>query len=281
VAITTSVIETSLQSKLDATTGTTENKELLLLGKSMQAIVGVIAVGDVLDEGANQITAVTDTGTAQVAAVNAAAGTHATDISTAGVNQLSVVNTAGTTQVTAVNTAGTTQIAAVNSAIGSQLDDVEAKGTEQINLVADEGANQVNAVLAVAPTVSLKDTAETRSASIDMDNNLFLQAELRDYSETVQAMAANEVDYSLGNIHTKDVTSLTTLTFSNPPDTGKAGSFTLILNLSGSPDIIWPTSVKWAGSSPNITQSGMDVFSFMTIDGGVTWLGFTAGQGMV
>jgi hypothetical protein len=123
-------------------------------------------------------------------------------------------------------------------------------------------------------------TAETRSASINMSDNVIQRPVLKDYSETVQAMAANDVDCTLGNVQTKSISGAVTLTFSNPPTTGKAGSFTLIATFSGSPAITWPASVKWAGGTAPDTEVGIDVFSFMTTDAGTSWLGFTAGQGM-
>ena len=104
--------------------------------------------------------------------------------------------------------------------------------------------------------------------------------ELKGYSETVQAMSANDVDCTLGNVQTKSISGAVTLTFSNPPASGKAGSFTLIATFSGSPAITWPASVKWAGGTAPDTVAGIDVFSFMTTDAGTNWLGFTAGQGL-
>jgi hypothetical protein len=128
---------------------------------------------------------------------------------------------------------------------------------------------------------SKTDIAETRSESIDMADNVIQRPEIKDYSETVQAMTANDVDCTLGNVQTKSISGSVTLTFSNPAVSGKAGSFTLIATLSGSPAITWPASVKWSsGTAPTLTTAGIDIFSFVTIDGGTNWFGFVAGQGM-
>ena len=124
------------------------------------------------------------------------------------------------------------------------------------------------------------DVAETRSASSNFADNVLQSPEIKDYSETVQAMTANDVDCTLGNVQTKSISGAVTLTFSNPPATGKAGSFTLIATLSATPVITWPASVKWAGGTAPDTVAGIDVFSFMTTDAGTNWLGFTAGQGL-
>lgn len=83
MAINTNTFESNLTTKINATSGSTDAKEFLLLGKAIEAVTGSVTVQDVIDEGTTQTTA---------------------------------VNTAGTTQVTAVNTAGTTQVAAVQAA---------------------------------------------------------------------------------------------------------------------------------------------------------------------
>ena len=102
-----------------------------------------------------------------------------------------------------------------------------------------------------------------------------------DYAETKVAMSANAVDLSLGNVQTYTLSGNQTLTFTNPPATGNAGSFTLIVTNGGSATLTWPTSVDWAGgSAPSLTSSGIDILTFMTIDGGTIWYGFAAGTDM-
>ena len=203
MTINTDILQTSLQAKLDETTILTESKDFLVLSKAMESVVGVIAAGEILQTGLDQVAA-----------------------------------------------------------------------------VIDEGDTQIAAVQAIAANISSIDVAEVRSASIDMDDNLLLRPELRDYSKSVQAMPGNDVDCSLGSVQTKSISGTSVLTFSNPPGAGKSGEFTLILTLSNSPNVVWPTSVKWSGSAPTLTTVGLDVFTFITIDGGVTWLGFVAGQDM-
>ena len=104
---------------------------------------------------------------------------------------------------------------------------------------ADIGVN----VQAYNADTSLTDVAETRSASIDMADNIVQSPVLKDYAETSIAMSANDVDLSLGNVQTKTIATNSTLTFSNPPATGNAGSFTLILTNGGAATVTWPTSI--------------------------------------
>ena len=83
-------------------------------------------------------------------------------------------------------------------------------------------------------------------------------------------------------IHT--LSGNTTYTFTNPAASGRVSSFTLKVTQDSSPrTITWPASVDWpGGTAPTIsTGSGnVDIFVFVTYDGGTTYYGFTAGQDM-
>tara|TARA_R110002124_G_scaffold231454_1_gene396753 strand:- start:299 stop:805 length:507 start_codon:yes stop_codon:yes gene_type:complete len=119
------------------------------------------------------------------------------------------------------------------------------------------------------------------TAELNANDYVVKKAELKDYSETTVAMAADDCDLELGNVFTKAISSSTTLTFSNAPASGKAGAFTLIATLSGSPAITWPATVKWAGgTAPILTPAGIDIFTFMTTDNGTAWFGFSSGENM-
>ena len=136
---------------------------------------------------------------------------------------------------------------------------------------------------AIQTQLDAKETtsAITRTASIDMADNVLQRPELKDYSETKVAMGANDVDLSAGNVFTKTISGATTLTFSNPPASGKAGAFTLILTNGGSATVTWPTSVDWAaGTPPTLTAAGVDVLTFTTIDAGTIWYGIASGLAM-
>lgn len=77
MAINTTQIEANLTTKLNATTGTTEGKEFLLLGKAVEALTPTVTVNSVIAEGDTQIARVTSEGTTQVANVQAAAAGYA------------------------------------------------------------------------------------------------------------------------------------------------------------------------------------------------------------
>jgi hypothetical protein len=76
--------------------------------------------------------------------------------------------------------------------------------------------------------------------------------------------------------------AITTLTISNPPASGSGGAFTLILTADGTARAItWGGAVKWPGGTPptlTSTLNKIDVFTFVTTDGGTSYYGFNSGQ---
>ena len=109
---------------------------------------------------------------------------------------------------------------------------------------------------------------------------------LKDYAETlVEANTSTTytINFENGNVFELTLTGNVTYTFSNPPVNNIGGSFTLIQKQdgTGSRTVTWPASVKWAsGSAPTVTAaaSSIDIFTFITTDGGASWYGFTGGQ---
>jgi hypothetical protein len=120
-------------------------------------------------------------------------------------------------------------------------------------------------------------------ADLDCADQVLSQPEIKDYSETRTAPSSAsgtlELDLENGNHFEVTLTeSISTLTLSNPPASGKAGAFTLKLTQGGSGGytVSWPGSVQWAGgSAPTLTTDvgGVDILTFLTYDGGTTWYG--------
>ena len=127
----------------------------------------------------------------------------------------------------------------------------------------------------------------TLSGEVVAADQLITRPKLKDYGETVNAIGSigggtQDIDLEAGNVVTGTVdTSETTFTFSNPSASGTACSFTLILTNGGSQTVNWPAAVKWAGGTePELTASGVDVLTFVTVDAGTIWYGFAAGLDM-
>lgn len=107
----------------------------------------------------------------------------------------------------------------------------------------------------------------------------------RETLSTVAASGATEtLDLTSGNVHDVTLDASCTLTFTGSAASA-ACSFTLLLRQggSGSYTVTWPASVDWpGGTAPTLstTVGRVDVFTFLTVDNGTTWLGFTAGIGV-
>ena len=133
----------------------------------------------------------------------------------------------------------------------------------------------------VLATNALPKSGGTMSGLVNMADQIVQRPVLKDYAETKVAMGANDVNLTLGNVFTKTCSGSVTITFSNPPASGSAGSFSLILTNGGAYTITWPSAVDWAAATaPTLTASGIDILTFTTIDGGTIWYGIVAGQAM-
>lgn len=86
------------------------------------------------------------------------------------------------------------------------------------------------------------------------------------------------IDWSAGDVQTLTLTSNCALSFTNPPSSGKSQSLTLIVSQdsTGSRLLTYPTGVRWSyAQAPVLTTNPTyrDVISFITYDGGSTYLG--------
>jgi len=93
------------------------------------------------------------------------------------------------------------------------------------------------------------------------------------YKQTAEAVSALDIDLATGNYFTKTISANSTFTFSNPPASGTACSFTLELtHTSGT--VTWPASVKFpADTAPTLTAGKTHLFMFVTDDGGTRYRG--------
>jgi len=123
-------------------------------------------------------------------------------------------------------------------------------------------------------TAALAKSGGTMSGAVNFADQIVQRPVLKDYGETKVAMAAHAVDLTLGNVQTYTLSGSQTVTFTNPPASGTAGSFTMIVTNGGSATLTWPTSVDWpAATAPTLTASGVDILFFTTCDGGTIWYG--------
>ena len=175
---------------------------------------------------------------------------------------------------------------------GASLDisgDADIDGTTNLDAVDIDGAVQIDGTtnFGVNDTgVDVKFFGATAGKYMLWDesqDSLIINGGIQEAATTVTSSSnATTINLDTGTNFLHDLTENTTFTFSNPP--AAAGIFTLkIIQDSSARTITWPGTVDWpSATAPTLTSSnnGVDVFVFLTIDGGTIWYGFTAGQAM-
>lgn len=125
----------------------------------------------------------------------------------------------------------------------------------------------------VANTMGI--TSSTGVTTWDFGGIILDDIGIKNYSEEVNTVGTTgpteTLDLTVANVHDITMDEACTFTFSNPPASGKAGSFTLILR--GAFAATWPASVDWAGGSAPTFSLVVDIVTFITVDGGTIWHG--------
>lgn len=169
------------------------------------------------------------------------------------------------------------------------IDGLTATASE-LNIL--DGATVTTAEVNYLDITTLGTSEASKAVTADANGDVLLSEELKakSYNETYAAVTsssnATTVDCEAGNSFSHTLTENTTFTFSNPPATGTAYAFSIEIIQDASASgytVTWPSSVDFpAATAPTLTAtaSAVDVFVFTTRDGGTTWYGFTAGQGI-
>jgi hypothetical protein len=152
------------------------------------------------------------------------------------------------------------------------------------NVVVDTDIG--SSVQAFDADTTKNDVANTFTANQAVTAELIANSYNEKYVAVTSSSNATTVDCHAGNAFSHTLTENTTFTFSNPPASGTAFSFSLEIIQDGSASgftVTWPGAVDWpAATAPTLTAtaSAKDIFVFYTRDGGTTWYGFTAGQAL-
>ena len=349
MTINTTTLEANLTTKINNTSGTTDGKEFLLLGKAVEAVNTAISNNALrpsnnLSDVANAATARGNLGAAQIATIAvtvvssggnkfALDGTaqqtasltpsityrfDQSDSSNAGHPLVLSTTSDGshgggsafTTGVTSVGTPGQagayTQVTleqdapdplyyycSNHSGMGGQID---SKAT--VSSLTDLGVtststelNILDGVTATATELNYLDittlglTEASKAVTADANGVVSFDNGTTEES-TVVTSSSNAATINLrdGNVFTHTLSENVTYTFSNPAASGRASCFILkVTQDSSARTITWPSSVDWAAATaPTLTttSAGVDVFAFITVDGGTTYYGFTLGQAM-
>jgi len=152
------------------------------------------------------------------------------------------------------------------------------------NVVVDSDIGST--VQAFDADTTKNDVSNTFTANQTITAELLVNSYNEKYSAVTSSTNATTVDCETGNAFSHTLTENTTFTFSNPPASGTAFSFSLELIQDASASgftVTWPAAVDWpSATAPTLTAtaSAVDYFVFITHDGGTTYYGFTAGQAL-
>jgi predicted secreted protein len=162
------------------------------------------------------------------------------------------------------------------------MDGVTATAAE-LNIL--DGVTSTAAELNYLDITTLGLTAASKAVTADANGVVSFDNGTTEES-TVVTSSSNAATINLrdGNVFTHTLSENVTYTFSNPAASGRASAFILkVVQDSSARTITWPGTVDWAAATaPTITatNAGVDVFAFITVDGGSNYYGFTLGQAM-
>ena len=203
------------------------------------------------------------------AAPTAAQGTDTTQIATtAFVNAEIAADTAVKAPLADPTFTGVP--AAPTAAQGTNTTQVATTEFVNAEITADLTAAIGSTVQAYDADTAKRDTTNTYTALQTMNAGIAVDGP---YKQTAEAVSALDIDLATGNYFTKTISADSTFTFSNPPASGTACSFTLELtHTSGT--VTWPASVKFpADTAPTLTTGKTHLFMFVTDDGGTRYRG--------
>ena len=93
------------------------------------------------------------------------------------------------------------------------------------------------------------------------------------------ALLTQTLDLSTGTTFSFTPSGATTVSFTNPPASGNAIGFSVEINGDGSA-ITWPSSVKWDLATAPVATASKELYTFVTVDGGTTYYGKKAAEGV-
>tara|TARA_R110001599_G_scaffold31359_3_gene104599 strand:+ start:3613 stop:4341 length:729 start_codon:yes stop_codon:yes gene_type:complete len=144
--------------------------------------------------------------------------------------------------------------------------------------------NYVDGVTSAIQTQLNAKVGATYTGDVDITGELLVDS----YNETYAALSGTSpaVNCETGNSFSLVLSGNSTFTFTNPPASGTAYTFSIEIIQDASASgftVTWPSSVDWpAATAPTLTAtaSAKDIFVLTSRDGGTNWYGFTAGQAL-
>lgn len=214
------------------------------------------------------------------------------DYTTVEKDKLSKLNNYDDTDIKA-DIAKKVDTSTVNTNLAKKVDKVSGKGlstndyttAEKNKLSGIATGAQVNTVTSVAGRTGAVTVNKSDVGLGDVTNDKQMPISggiLENYREKLVTVAAigGSINLSLGNVFQHTPSGNITYSITNAVN-GQAHSFTLIINMGSTVrTLTFPASVKWQGGEiPDLTTASKTyVLTFMTINGGSTWLGMFGGE---
>jgi len=249
MALNTTTLETNLNTKMNNTTGTTEGKEFLLLGKAVEALTPTVTVASVIAEGTTQVARVTSEGSTQVAAVQAAGSSFAPITGSTTYAPLADPTFTGTVNAAAMTLSGDLTVNGTTVTVNATTLDVADKNLTIASGAADAAAANgagitVDGASATMLYTSATDTWDFNKAITGTYTNL-------QPKQTASSVTSSHVVNMNEPLHIITMTGATNFTFSNVAE-GKITMIKLYAPSSTPPafssDTKWPdaTEPTWA-----------------------------------
>jgi hypothetical protein len=247
MALNTTTLETNLNTKMNATTGTTSGKDFLLLGKAVEALTPSITVASVIAEG-----------TTQVAVVQAAA---------AGYAPLADPTFTGTVNAAALTLSGNLTVNGTTTTVNSTTLDVA-----DLNITIADGAADAAAANGAGITVAGASANITYTSATDTwDFNKAITGTYTNLQPVVNSQltinGASTFDMNKP-MHHYTMTAAASFT-----GVGIAAGKTsmMVLDTSATPHApTWGSDIKWPGATePTWSDSRYWIVSFTCLDGAI------------
>ena len=255
MAISTTVIEASLTTKLNATTGTTDGKEFLLLGKAVEALTPTVTVNSVISEGTTQVGRVTTEGNTQVANVQAAA---------AGYAPIASPSFTGTVQAVALTLSGDLTVNGTTTTVNSTTLDVA-----DLNITVASGAANAAAANGAGLTVAgASATMLYTSATDTWDFNKAITGTYTNLNPVVvtASVVTSQVIDMTKPMHHFNMTGGTAF---SGVSLAAGRTAMMVLDTTATPHVpTWSTDIKWpAATEPTWADSRYWIVSMTCLNG--------------
>ena len=209
------------------------------------------------------------------------AATNTLTLPSAGSNLVSDTATQTLTNKTLTSPKINEDVAVTATATEINLLDGVTATTAEINLL--DGVTATTAEINYLDVTTLGTSEASKAVTADANGVVTFDNGTISESTALSGTSVT-IDLQDGDNFTHTLSGNTTYTFSNPAASGKVSGFTLkVIQDTTARIITWLASVDWAAATAptlSTTSGAVDVFVFITYDGGTNYYGFTAGQAM-